>query len=301
MNWPKVNLSVECYVNTIRNYRYHWHEDYHEISIILYGRAEYTRGNEHFILYPDDVILIGPGIGHASLSLSQDTCALVVHLSKNTFDAFLDLGTQICFFSVTDKESRGKPLWKEFRQYASRLIASLCGNEKTDKIKARAAHELLTALMIEQLPYSIFPSNIEDPERRNAIRRVCDYMEKQYSEKITLSGLAGLIQYNRTYLSTLFHKTVGISLYDYLTRIRFQNAVYDMENTNKTLTEIAIGNGFPDLKNFSRRFRELTNMSPAEYRKSIAEDTLPHLINTRSTIAADNPVISRRLLEYRNL
>ena len=64
------------------NYRYHWHADDYELSILLYGVQSYCRGSENSLLHEDDVILTVPGNGHASMTQAADTCALVLDVYK---------------------------------------------------------------------------------------------------------------------------------------------------------------------------------------------------------------------------
>lgn len=37
LDWPRENLIVRCFVHDVMNYRYHWHEDEYELSILLHG------------------------------------------------------------------------------------------------------------------------------------------------------------------------------------------------------------------------------------------------------------------------
>ena len=67
LDWPRENLIVRCFVHDVMNYRYHWHEDDYELSILLHGTQEYCRGNKNFLLRENDIILTAPGIGHASM------------------------------------------------------------------------------------------------------------------------------------------------------------------------------------------------------------------------------------------
>ena len=44
---------------------------------------------------------------------------------------------------------------------------------------------------------------------------------------------------------------VGINFHEYLTRVRFQHALADLAMTSDSLTDIALRNGFADLKTFN--------------------------------------------------
>ena len=71
MNLPRENIHLRCFAHNIMNYRYHWHPDVYELSIVLQGSQEYCCGTETHILLEDDLILTAPGNGHASMRSSR--------------------------------------------------------------------------------------------------------------------------------------------------------------------------------------------------------------------------------------
>lgn len=77
MNLPRENIHLRCFAHSIMNYRYHWHTDKYELSIVLHGTQEYCRGTETHSLSEDDLILTAPGNGHASMRQQPGTRALV--------------------------------------------------------------------------------------------------------------------------------------------------------------------------------------------------------------------------------
>ena len=104
LDWPRENLSVRCFVHDVFNYRYHWHEDEYELNILLHGRQECCRGSENFHLDVDDVILVPPGVGHASMGSQVDTIAFVLHFSASAFKPLLKKGgiINLCIYSGGD-------------------------------------------------------------------------------------------------------------------------------------------------------------------------------------------------------
>lgn len=37
LDLPRENIHIRCFAHNIMNYRYHWHVDDYELSILLYG------------------------------------------------------------------------------------------------------------------------------------------------------------------------------------------------------------------------------------------------------------------------
>lgn len=108
LDWPRENLIVRCFVHDVMNYRYHWHEDDYELSILLHGTQEYCRGNKNFLLRENDIILTAPGIGHASMGQQADTIAFVLHFSASAFKPFLKKAASMIFPPVSPTRRPGR-------------------------------------------------------------------------------------------------------------------------------------------------------------------------------------------------
>ena len=134
--------------------------------------------------------------------------------------------------------------------------------------------ERMTALLCRHFAGPMVPCALEGEGADAGARQITEYLRLHYAEKITLNDLAAFTGYNRTYLSTFLKLHTGTSFHEYLTRIRFQHAVHDLTYTSKTLTEVALDNGFPELKLFNSRFRAAFGQSPAAYRAHLAPELL---------------------------
>ena len=55
MDLLRENIHLRCFAHTIMNYRYHWHPDEYELSIVLQGTQEYCRGTETGRDFPEDL------------------------------------------------------------------------------------------------------------------------------------------------------------------------------------------------------------------------------------------------------
>lgn len=85
------------------------------------GRQECCRGSENFHLDVDDVILVPPGVGHASMGSQVDTIAFVLHFSASAFKPLLKKGGIYDFPSCrSDETTRDEPRYRHLRFYASR-------------------------------------------------------------------------------------------------------------------------------------------------------------------------------------
>lgn len=301
LDLPRENIHIRCFAHNIMNYRYHWHVDDYELSILLHGVQSYCRGSENSLLHEDDVILTAPGNGHASMTQAADTYALVLLFSAAAFKPLVKKGVVYQFPSCRSTDAdRSEPRYRVIRFYASQLFRILQQGGPYAQLAAKATLELLTIHLCTQFEPKNFNTLPEDLERRAIARRLLEYVEEHYASKLTLEDLADYAQYNRTYVSTLFKQIVGINFHEYLTRVRFQHALNDLAITNDNLTDIALRNGFADLKTFNARFRATLQRTPAEYRASLSPDRVVDGM-TRRFLAPDDPILQKKLAEYTHI
>ena len=215
LDWPRENLIVRCFVHDVMNYRYHWHEDDYELSILLHGTQEYCRGNKNFLLRENDIILTAPGIGHASMGQQADTIAFVLHFSASAFKPFLKKGGIYDFPScLSDETTRESADYRQVRFYASQIFRFAQEGGAYAQLAVRANLDLLIITLCTRFSPTLLNTLPEDKPRRDAVRRLLAYVSDHYAEKLTLEDLADYAQYNRTYLSTLFKQMVGINFHE---------------------------------------------------------------------------------------
>lgn len=300
LQWPRDSLFVDCFAHEILNYRYHWHQGEYELNILLHGSQEFCRGDENLLLEEDDILLIDPGTGHASFAQQPNTRALVLHFSASALRPYVKKG---CVLRFSDSHTPGSP-WDEgvkrlIRFCAAQIYRAASQGGAYARLCAKAGMEQLMAVLCTRCAPQEVRSRPEQEEQQELVQRLIGYIEEHYAEKLTLEDLASFSQYNRTYISTLFKQTVGVNFYEYLTRLRFQCALLDMGESAASLTDIALSNGFADLKSFSKRFKETFGRSPAEYRALLSDSRV--LGRERRLISPDDGIVSQKLDEYLKL
>ncbi|MDQ8736583.1 response regulator [Paenibacillus sp. LHD-38] len=104
-------------------------------------------------------------------------------------------------------------------------------------------------------------------------RQVERYVQKNYSEELSLQLLSLHFNVNNVYLGRLFKKETGQSFNDYLNRIRLNHAKKMLAVTALKASEIATAVGFLDPNYFFRKFKLVHDISPSDYRLSVNNHT----------------------------
>lgn len=103
------------------------------------------------------------------------------------------------------------------------------------------------------------------------VRNAMDYMTHHYGEKIRINELADQIGVNRSYLTSSFKRTVGVSPQEFLVTLRMEKASCMLQNTRLPINAIAERVGYEDSLAFSKIFKKYYGLSPKQYRESPME------------------------------
>ncbi len=134
--------------------------------------------------------------------------------------------------------------------------------------KAVALAELVGLLLVILRIYQTHmpADNIEKDNPRHSLSQIIAFIHKNYEHKITVAELAEQGCLSPNYASEFFRNNTGVSITEYLMRVRVEKARKLLEETEKNITEIAYSVGMEDSSYFSKIFRKTTGLSPRKYR-----------------------------------
>jgi YesN/AraC family two-component response regulator len=101
------------------------------------------------------------------------------------------------------------------------------------------------------------------------IKKIINHIHAHFDQELSLQEICELCGLNPTYLSRKFKEATGLSLFEYINRIRIERACRLLKQSQKTVLEISYQVGYNNISFFNRYFRKTMHMSPREYRKSI--------------------------------
>lgn len=103
-------------------------------------------------------------------------------------------------------------------------------------------------------------------EHMDILMKLVRYIDDHLSEDLSLPQLAEITNFSVYHLCRLFKKTTGTTLNKYITSKRIENAK-SLLSTDKSIQEIGFDVGFNNYNNFYRCFKQITGLSPAEFRQ----------------------------------
>lgn len=110
-----------------------------------------------------------------------------------------------------------------------------------------------------------YAENGRDTER---IRRIMEYIQKHYAEKITLEDLADQVHLCKSESCRLFKRYMNESMFDYLLDYRVERSLELLRQSGLDVTQIAGQVGFASPGYYSKIFKRKMGCTPLEYRKN---------------------------------
>lgn len=119
--------------------------------------------------------------------------------------------------------------------------------------------------------YCLLVKSYSRAQYSELIRDCLYHIDFHYQETLSLQLLASKFMVSKSYLSSLFHKEVGMTITDYINTTRIRRSLLLLNTTSFSMQEIAEQCGFSDGNYFTRTFKKFQGMSPLKYRQSLLE------------------------------
>jgi len=106
----------------------------------------------------------------------------------------------------------------------------------------------------------------QDAHKMTQIRPAINYIEANYDKPLTLAEIAKASHLSVSRLAHVFKEQMGITLIDYVTGVRIEQAKELLLSTDQSCTEICFQAGYNNQSYFTRTFKALVGMTPRQFR-----------------------------------
>lgn len=268
------SLGTQMDDNTQHGYeRYHSHEDY-QLMFLEEGKVNITIDEVVHEYSSGDILMLGPQLPHKIEACSGVPCkGILIQFKQNLFpQGMQDIGDYHFISSLLNKSLGGLLFHSDLEQGAFQggnfsLFSSIHQSSGVQRLCLLL--QLLDALGRELQSSTTISHLSEVPEKESleAVVEKCKrYLKVNYRSDIDLQSLSLLLGANATALCRKFKKNTGETIFQYLIHLRIETACKMLHKSNRSISEIAYHCGFNTLSHFNRKFREIMDMSPMEFR-----------------------------------
>ncbi|MGO5051848.1 AraC family transcriptional regulator [Lachnospiraceae bacterium LCP25S3_G4] len=238
----------------------HWHRSI-EIFAVYKGDIEFYINSKMYHLVPGNFVLLNSNEIHSILSPHRNT-TIVLQIPLKVFEHYFTEHQFIAFtHSPREQDEQVMNLIAEMYQiYSERNLAY--------ELKVQSQFFMLIYLLVTKYrDQKASPEAVRVNQKLNRLSTITGYIRDNYTQDMSLEGLAGIFGYSPAYLSRMFQKYAKINYKAYLQNVRVEFAYKELANTSNSISDIAVNNGFPNSKAFSKAFKKKYGVLPSEYRK----------------------------------
>jgi len=123
-----------------------------------------------------------------------------------------------------------------------------------------------------QSPFMIFKGQKEHEDE--SIKKVQEYIESNFQNKITVDQLASMLALSRRNLERRFKKATANTVVEYIQRVKIEAAKLSLESSLENVNEVMYNVGYQDPKAFRTTFKKITGLSPIQYRNKYNREIL---------------------------
>jgi AraC-like DNA-binding protein len=244
----------------------HYHNVY-ELYFLESGSREYIINGELYAVETGMLVLIPPGVLHETSG--SPFSRKLMHFSRkglerifapNVVADLLDLPE--CPIYIPNENislSSIENVFHQARIYFTRGNVRACLS--------------CVAYLLEGTRYmtSGQPKSSRDADK--LVDQIIDYVKENANRVENLNEIASTFFISKSHLCHLFKQQKGMTVYDFILKIKIENASKLLTTTKKKIKDISEECGFHSEYYFSRRFFMATGISPSKYRKEFSIHT----------------------------
>jgi AraC-like DNA-binding protein/ligand-binding sensor protein len=95
------------------------------------------------------------------------------------------------------------------------------------------------------------------------------FVQDHVEETITLGQVVQHVRVSRFYFCKLFKKATGMTLTEYVARVRIERAKALLSDPSRRISEVVFAAGFGSIPHFNSLFKRHVGMAPTEYRAAL--------------------------------
>ena len=228
--------------------------DWSLLCLVLKGSYTENRGAKLYTRQPSTVFFLPAGEPHVSDFSSTKVGIFRIEINPERL-AQLNQQTDIL----------KSPL--DFKGGANFLLATKIYREFN--LMDEASPIAIEGLVLELLAQAVRSVGIRRGRQRAIpiwLRETKDFLRGNFYENHSLDTIAAQVGVQPCHLATEFRRRYGLTIGEYVRRLRVEFACHKLSGSNAPLVEIALGSGFCSQSHFTRTFKCMTGFTPAQYR-----------------------------------
>ncbi|BBK32286.1 AraC family transcriptional regulator with amidase-like domain [Stella humosa] len=151
------------------------------------------------------------------------------------------------------------------------LVSRHCGRDKAQQAMRHMMLQDIRPAAVPQPHFYARLAGIADVR----IRQAAQFIEQRLDDPPPVAAIARYVGISSRQLERLFHAELGVGPAAFQRRLRLEYGRWLLDNSKRTITEIAIDAGFADSAHFSRDFKSMFGSTPSHQRRALRMASAP--------------------------
>ncbi len=251
---------------------WHFHPEY-EIVYISNGHGKRHIG-DHISYYEDgDLIFLGPNLPHFGFAeeLFEEHIEIVVQMKEDFLGQdFLSKPEMEAISRLFERSRKGISFRGELKQEVGRRLQSMMQLGGFERMLELLAILQLMARSTEYIPLNASGFALEvNAQDQRRIEAVYTYVESGFQEEINLDEAASRVSMTVPAFCRYFKKLTRKTFSQFVNEFRIAHACRLLGDDSLTIAAVSFDSGFNNLSHFNRQFKNITGISPRDYRKGL--------------------------------
>ena len=247
----------------------HWHNET-EIIYVEKGSIDITINNTYYIGNAGDIFIVNSGELHEIYGTSTP---LEYKAFVFDFDMLSFYKNDIAQQTFIEPVLNGKLKFNNRINGSQKAFELLTYINKINTSKSvcyilstKAALIQFFAILFEE--NKIVLSKNTFPDKKNQLLKdIVKYIDENYNQEISLAQIAAYSNMSRKYFCRFFKNNFNKTFIEYLNDVKIEHSMILLNESNISITDVAISCGFSNMSYFTRTFKKKTASTPSQYRK----------------------------------
>jgi AraC-like DNA-binding protein len=254
-----------------------WHEHL-EMILPVSGSGRFRAGEQTVEFEPGDLLLVDNLKMHGMVDLRSEHKSLVIYFLPEFIYNVGSCQSDATFLSpFLERAETAQPILRHTDSLAApvhealmRLVTAFFQSDSVEDRQAGCKLHLLEMLFHLrrhfELQGTVSAGYAQQRQRVQRLKRLFEYLNAHYAQKILLSDAAALVGMSETRFKEFFKRATGHTFTQHLIHLRLNRASQLLRDTDHSMAEIAQQTGFCDQSHFDNRFKGSFHLSPKDYR-----------------------------------
>lgn len=259
----------------------HAHQDAWELCCCLEGDLTLLKDGKKFFLKKGDIALVQPQITHGILVHQKSAAVFVIsftcsgeHLRsiQDSIMTFTDEQLRL-FHKIIPEIDRGFTQ-NNVRLHLMSFSPSANSPFGTEQMICNYLEQIIITMLRNVTMRDgeiIRTAHFKDAMQSYLIEQVQNYITDHLHQKLVVEEIAERFHYSRARLSTIFKKTTGQSINEFITNERMRRAKFLLQEGNLSIAQISEILGYPSAQYFTNKFHKEVGCPPSKYTDMIGK------------------------------